>query len=154
VHAAPDVGHASVSKSEFFVELDGFFVHRDGIFKLALAQIIAPAQEEIVSLRIVGGLARDDFFFLRRERDFQGLGDAERDFFLNGEHVFHLTVIALGPDGMARAAFDELRGDTQAIAGSPDGPFEDVHGAELFADLRCGDRLVAEGKHFRAREDL
>ena len=120
-----------------------------------LAARVAPsAQVEVVGQRIFRGLARDGFFFLRRQRDAQGLGDAPRDFLLDGEHVFELPVVALGPDGVPRRGFHELRGDAHAVAGAADGAFEHVGGAELLAHLLRGHRLVAERQHLRAGKDF
>ena len=150
MHAAPDVGDAGVGQGEIWIELDGFLIHGESVFELTLAKIIAGAQIEVVGLRIGGGLLGDDFFFLRGKLDFERFGDAERDFFLNGKDIFHLAIVAFGPDGMARFAFDELGGDAETISGAADGTFEDVHGAEFFADLWRGDGLIAKLQHFRA----
>lgn len=47
-----------------------------------------------------------------------------------------------------------MGGDPQAVAGTTDGSFEHVTGTKLLTDNRSGDLFVAEGEHFRAREDL
>src|SRR5262249_5229482 len=109
---------------------------------------------EVVSLRVRGRLLGDDFFFLRRKCNLERFGDAQGDFFLDGEDVFHLPVVALGPNGMTRGAFHELRGDAKPRAGPTNGAFEHVHGSQFFADLRRGDRLVAEGEHLGAWIDF
>jgi hypothetical protein len=149
-----NVGDAGVGQGEIWIEFDGFLIHGESVFELALAQIIASAEIKVVGLRIGSGLLSDDFFFLRGKLDFESFGDAERDFFLNGEDVFHLAVVAFGPDGMAGFTFDELGGDTEAIAGAADGTFQDVHCAEFFADLRRGDGLIAKLQHFGTRKNF
>ncbi len=111
---------------------------------MALPEIVSAAEEEVISLRIHRGFAGNDFFFLRGERDFERFGNAKRNFFLNREDVFHVTIVALGPYRMARGAFDKLRGDAQAVSGAANRAFEYVHGAEFLADFWSGDRLIAE----------
>ncbi len=76
------------------------------------------------------------------------------DLLLDGEHVFELPVVALGPDGMPRRGLYELCGDADAVPGAANGTFEHVGGVELLADLLRRHRLVAEGEHLRAGKDL
>jgi hypothetical protein len=40
------------------------------------------------------------------------------------------------------------------VAGTADGTFKDVGGAELLPNLERGSRLVAEGEHLRAGENF
>ena len=100
------------------------------------------------------GLRADDFFFLRRQRDAQCLRDTARNFFLDGENILQLPVVALGPDGMPSGGFDKLRRNPHAVSRAADGAFEDVGGAELLAHLLRRDRLVAKREHLRARENF
>ena len=65
-----------MSQCKVRILLDGLFIHGQSVFELALAEIVAAAQEEIIGLGIYGGLARNDFFFLRGKGDFEGFGDA------------------------------------------------------------------------------
>src|SRR5207248_7135493 len=147
MHAAPDMRNAGVSQRKIGILLDSLIVHRKGVLELTLTQIISAAKKEIIGLWVYGGFARDDLFFLRRERDFQSFSDAERDFLLNRKHVFHVAVVTFGPDGMASGAFDELGSNAETVASATDGAFKDVHGAKLFADFGSGYRLVTELQH-------
>src|SRR4029077_6570407 len=120
VHAAPDMRDAGISQSKIRILLDGFFVHRKRVFELALAKVVSAAKKEVVGLRIYGGLARDHLFFLRRQRDLERFGNAQRNFLLNSEYVFHVAVVAFGPDGMAGRTLHELCCDAQAVSGTAD----------------------------------
>jgi hypothetical protein len=143
-----------LGQGEIRVELDGLLEHLQAVVVIFAASVIAAAQIKIVGLRIFSGLAGDGFFFLRGQRDAQSLGDAACDFFLDGENVLELAVVALGPHRMARGRFNQLRGDAHPAAGAADRTFEHVRRAELLADLLGGDLLVAEGEHLGARENL
>ena len=154
VDQTAEVGDAAVGQREIRVELDGLLEHLQAVIVIFAAGVISATQIKVVGLRIFGGFARDGFFFLRGQRDAQSLGDAARDFFLNGENVFELAVVALGPDGMAGGGFHQLGGDAHPAARTADRTFEDVSCAELLADLLGGDRFVAEGEHFGARKNL
>ena len=98
--------------------------------------------------------SRQRLLLLRRERDPQRLGDLPRDFVLHLEDVLHLAVVPLGPERKIGAGVDELRIDAQPGAGAAKAAGQHVRGAELLADLRRRDRLVAKGQHGRARKDL
>src|SRR5271169_2787242 len=139
---------------EIGIERDGLLEHLYGELQAELAGIAATAEVEIISLQILGGLARDNLLFLRRKRNAQRLRDAPGNFLLNREHVFQLPVIALGPDRMPRRGFDKLYRDPHARAGAADGPLQHVGGAELLAYLLRGDWLVAECEHLRARKNI
>ena len=68
-----------------------------------LAPGVAPApQEEVVRLRVLGGLGRERLLLLRAQGDAQRLGDLPRDLVLHLEDVRHLAVVALGPAGASR----------------------------------------------------
>ncbi len=154
VDESAHVSDSGVRQSEIRIQLDGLFEHLQRVVDVFAVRVVSAAQIKIVGLGILRGLARDDFFFLRRQRDAQGLGDAARDFLLDGEDILQLPVVTLGPDGMPRRGFDQLRGDAHAIARAADRTLEHVGCAELLAHLLRGYRLVPELEHLRAREDF
>jgi hypothetical protein len=82
------------------------------------------------------------------------LCDAKRDFFLNGEHVVHLAIVALGPGRAAGGGFDQLGRDAETVPGAPNRAFEDVVCAQLLTDNRGGDLFVPKSEHFGAWENL
>jgi hypothetical protein len=94
-----------------------------------LMEELAAAQIEIVCLDIGGLDLLNSPFLGRREHDTQGLSDALRNFGLYGEHILHPPVIALRPHRVALAGFHQLRGDAQAVPGTPYTAFEDVRGS-------------------------
>ena len=60
------------------------------------------------------------------------------DFVLNGENIFQLAVVALGPDMVARQTVNQLRRDTNALAGLANTAFEHIGHAQCpgnFADV-------------------
>ena len=143
-----------VGQGEVRVELDGLLEHLQRVVHVLAARVAPAAQVAVVGQWVFRGLARDGLFFLRGERDPQGLGDAPGDLLLDGEDVFQLPVVALGPDGMPRRGFHELCGDADAVPRAADGAFEHVGGAELLTHLLRRHRLVAEREHLRAGKDL
>src|SRR5262249_54107846 len=64
-----------------------------------------------------------------------GADNAAGDLVLNGKDVLEGAVVALGPDMMAACSVDELRGDTNAVAGLSHAAFEYVAYAEIAADF-------------------
>src|SRR2546426_10742928 len=46
VHAAPDVRDAGIRQRKIWILLDGFLVHSECVFELALAEIISASEEK------------------------------------------------------------------------------------------------------------
>src|SRR6202034_3253966 len=59
-----EIGDARVGQGEIRVELDGLLEHLQGVLDIFAVRVVSAAKVEIVGLRILGGLARDEFFFL------------------------------------------------------------------------------------------
>jgi hypothetical protein len=118
------------------------------------AGVAAPAQVEVVRLQVRGRLGRDRRLLLRREGHPQGLGDVARDLVLHREDVGHLAVVALGPEERVGRGVEELGGDAEATAAAPDAARQDAGGLQLLADVDRRNRLVPEGQHGLARQDL
>jgi hypothetical protein len=76
----------------------------------------------------------------RRDRGDNGF----RDLVLDRENVFQHPVVALGPNLIAGAGIDQLRGDSDALSPFADGPVEHVAHAELLTHLFQVDRLALE----------
>ena len=133
-----DVGDAGIGEREVRIERDGALEHLQReleILPRQPARVALAAQVEVVGLQVLGRLGGERLLLLRRERDAQRLGDLARDLVLHLEDVFHLAVVALGPEREVGARVDELRVDAQPVAGAPQAAGEHVGGAELLADL-------------------
>ena len=108
-------------------------------------EILTPFEVVIVSLHIGGRRFLDGALFLLSKHELEGFGDALGNFVLNGEDVFHLAVVTLGPDGAGGGGFDETSGDAQTVAGATKAAFENVGGVEFATHFGRGDWLVAVG---------
>src|SRR6516225_8458432 len=75
------------------------------------------------------------------------------DFVLEHEDVGKLAVVALGPDMGSGRGLDQLRGNSQRVAGSPHATFEDIGHAQLTADLLYVDGTALVGEAAVARDD-
>src|SRR5579859_2774111 len=139
---------ACMRQGKIWIELDGLLEHLQCIVHIFAARVASAAKVKIVGLRVFRRLSRDGFFFLRRQSDAQSLRDAASDFFLNGEDIFQLAVVAFRPNGMPRGGFHQLRGDAHAVARAADGAFEHVGSAEFLGYLLRRHWFVAEGEHF------
>ena len=93
------------------------------------------------------------------QRDLQPVDDVLRDFFLNGEHVRRLPIVAFRPEMTAVFGADELRRDPQPIASLANRAFQHGIHLELPADApdvgvgllhaeRRGSRRDAQALHF------
>ena len=101
--------------------------------------------------RMVGGTDA----LLRVEVGLDGSDNVAGDLILHGEDVAQLAVVPLGPDMLASRGVDELTGDTNSPAGSPDAALEDVTDAEFLGDPADvhGSSLVGEGRVARDDEE-
>jgi hypothetical protein len=66
------------------------------------------------------------------------------DLVLEGEDVFEVAIVALGPEVKAGCGVDQLRVDPDPVRSASDAAFEDVTNAEVLGDLpgRCRSSLV------------
>ena len=153
IRVVPPMNHrarvrdAGVSQGKIRVEQDGHVEHLHRKFQVGTrlaARVAAAPQIRVVRLRILGRLARDGFFFLRRQRDAQRLRDASRDFVLHLEDVLQFAVESVGPRGVPRARLHQLRRDAQAVIGAPQAAAQHVGGAQLLPYLRPRDGLIAD----------
>ncbi len=152
-----DVGDRRVGQRELRVERHRVLQHLQRELQILArhpAGVALAAQVQVVGLQVVGRLGGDRLLLLRGERDAQRLGDLARDLVLHLEDVLHLAVVALRPEREVGARVDQLGVDAQAVAGAAQAAGEHVRGAQLLADLRRRDLLVAVGEHRRAREDV
>src|SRR5262245_42524222 len=110
--------------------------------------VVASLQVQLVRLLIVG-TAFDGGPGLARERWRDRLDDRFDDLVLDGEHVSHLAVVALGPDVIAVGDVDELSGDAQPVPGLADAAFEYGRDAQFLADVSNVDLASAEPERRR-----
>ena len=76
------------------------------------------------------------------------------DLVLYREDVLHVqfTIVAVGPQMTPVGGVNQLCGDSQARAGSPNATFEDEVDAEVFRDFADVGRPVLEEERGRARD--
>src|SRR5207247_1993374 len=87
-------------------------------FAPKLVEELAAAQIIIVRLDVHRRRFADRFFLGLRQSQLERHGDAVRNFVLDGEHVFHLPVVALGPERVPGSGLYELRSNAQPIRGA------------------------------------
>src|SRR5207248_8266896 len=79
---------------------------------------ILPREEvEIVGFDVGGPALLDRLLLFGEQLQLQGADDGLRDFVLDRKNVLEVTIVALGPDVIARRAVDQLGVDPDA-AGS------------------------------------
>ena len=152
-----NIGDSGISQSEIRIQNDCVLEHLEREFQilpLQTAGVALATQVEVVGLEIFGWFRRDGFLFLRGQRDPQCLGDLAGDLVLHLENIFHLAIIALGPDRKIGAGVHQLRIDAQAAAGAAQAACQDVSRSQLLPNLCGGHLLVPVREHSRAREDV
>ena len=82
----------------------------------------------------------------RGELNLQGIRNRLRDIILDGENVSHLAVIPFRPEMRLIGYLNELSGDPNAIARSPDAAFENRSYSEPLTDGAQILFLAAKGK--------
>ena len=87
------------------------------------------------------------------ESDLQLARDGRGDLVLDGEHVAHLSVVALGPQVVAVGHLDQLRRDAQSVPGLAHAALEHRVDVELRRYFIDRGRLPLERKRRRARRD-
>src|SRR6266850_3458944 len=129
------MGNSCMGQCKILVQMDGLLEHLQGVVHVFAPRVAAAAQIEIVGLCVFGRLEPNRLFFLRRQCNAQGLGDAARDFVLDDKDILELSVVTLSPHRMPRRTFDELRCNAETISRAPDGPFEHEGGPKLLPYL-------------------
>ena len=114
---------------------------------------LAPAQEPVVGLLIVGALGDDALAVASAEIERERRDDVRRHVVLDGEDVGELPVEPLRPKVAAGGCVDELGGDPDPAAGLAHAPFEHMAHAEALADLADVDVLALERESRIAGDD-
>ena len=83
--------------------------------------MVAALQEQFGGVGVVGEALQHRGAFLAEQLQLQNGHNSQRDLVLQLEDIAHLAVVALRPHLIAIGGVDELHGDSQAIAGAPDG---------------------------------
>ena len=108
------IGHAGVGQRVRRVHFDGALEHLAGVLETFLAVLVkelAAAQVVFVGVDVSGRNPGQATLHLIAEDNLQLLGDGFGDVVLDGEYVFHLAIVAFGPEVVAVADFHQLCGD-------------------------------------------
>lgn len=97
-------------------------------------------QKEIVGRPVLGRFPLSLLGATHRNASLQGSSDGARHLVLDGKHILHAAVVALGPQMRFSRGIDELRCDAQSVAGPADTAFGDVANAPP-----CAARLPCPG---------
>lgn len=115
---------------------------------------LAPAQEEVVSLKTVRWGFGNVRFLTRSELNLKGINDATGDFVLDLENVGEIAIVAFGPEMSAVRSVDKMRCDADSVAGLANAALHSELDAELSANIGHTERfaLVDEGRVSRDDE--
>src|SRR5262249_33745461 len=117
------------------VALDGFLEASQRCNEVARGVALVTALEiQVVRLEVFAVLACRARHLSRSELTGQGVCHGLRNLVLDGEHVLHLPVIALGPNPIAVLDIDELGGDSQALTRGSNASLEDLVDTEIEPD--------------------
>ena len=148
VEAGRAVGGRSVGQGVLGIELDRLREQPPRLVVGPLARLVvetAPPQVEVVgpARRRAPRLVRGR---VRRQVEFQGLGDQTRRLVLQREDLLRMPLPLLGPDLEAGAGVGHLDADAEFVALLADRTLQHQVGADLPSDLsRVGERVVLEG---------
>jgi hypothetical protein len=129
----------SGSSSDRFAEQGQRFVRILGHRREGIGQ---GAQIEVIGIEAVGPLAPRAFDLGVTERRLDHPRNADGDVILQFEHIFELTVEAVGPEMRPAQRVDQLRRDAHPVSALSHRAFEHVADAELAADLLHIDGLA------------
>ena len=119
-----------------------------GVRKLAAAQIVG------IGLRIVSSARRQSPSSRRAEGELQLIDDGVGQFFLDGEDIGEVAIVAVGPEMVAVCRIDQLPGNANAAVRHADAALKHVADAEFLRELLHLDRAALVGKGGVARNDL
>ena len=114
--------------------------------------VVLPApQVVVVGSHVLCAHFLDLLLLTLAEDDLEGLHDCLRDVVLNGEHVFHLAVVPLGPQMIAICDVHQLGRDPKPVAHLAHAALEHRRDLQLAPDVSHILALPLEGERRRAR---
>ena len=123
------LGILRVQRNRFLKQLPGLGI---GLFRVAV-KALQPAQEGIIGLQVVRGLAHEVPLLPQRELQLQRRHDLLHDLVLQGKDVLERPVIPLRPEVIAGRGIDQLRGDPHLVVCFAYAAFQHVPHAQLSA---------------------
>jgi len=132
----------------FRIFVDGLIEIGEGDFQAvsgALIPEVTAFEKGLVGLRIDNSDVFQRGLFLGIQIDADLIGDSSGDLILERQRVAQFALVALRPQVLIGGGFDQLRGDTDAVAGAEDGAFDDCVDVEFASDLRKGLARVLVG---------
>src|SRR5207248_4363484 len=147
-------GKLRIARDSFFDQVQRFRPLIMGIAAASPVEQTSSAKIKLISRDVTGWVSLHARLLLNREICTQGLGDPLRQFALQSKKIGDFTVECFGPDIRVGACVDELRVDTETIAGTTRSSFQDMRNTQGSADFTNIPRTALKLLHRGAANNL